>query len=392
VSGASAQTINEIRIDHESTDADEYFELRGTPSSSLTGLTYVVIGDGAGGCGTVEEVVSLAGKSIQADGYFVLGQAVPIGAQNFTYDALDTLTFENTDNLTHLLVTGWSGTLAQDLDTNNDGVLDVTPWTSIVDDVALLRVALPACGAPTVNDEPVYSADTVGPDGSFVPGHVWRCTDSGAWMIGPFNRVGGQDTPGAANTNCAAPPPSILEEERNVCAPLANQSVTVTDSISNATSATLTYSINGGAGVNVNMSSIGSNEWQAVIPGQAVNGTRVSYSVTANNASGSDVGFAQGYFVGFVDIEDVRAVDGTGVTLYRFYGVNLQGNVTAAQGTFSTVNTDFWFQDGTGGIRAFAFGPPVIASPALGDEVEVSGVLNQFNGLLEVESSRSAGR
>ena len=54
---AEAQTfaLSEIRIDQPSTDSDEYFELAGTPGASLSGLTYLVIGDGSGGSGLSEE-------------------------------------------------------------------------------------------------------------------------------------------------------------------------------------------------------------------------------------------------------------------------------------------------------------------------------------------------
>ncbi len=39
--------------------------------------------------------------------------------------------------LTIVLVEGWSGSVGTDLDTNNDGTFDVTPWIRIVDDVAV---------------------------------------------------------------------------------------------------------------------------------------------------------------------------------------------------------------------------------------------------------------
>ena len=60
--------INEIRIDMPSTDNDEYFELAGTPSESLDGLTYLVLGDStAGVSGVIECVLDLTGQSLPAD-------------------------------------------------------------------------------------------------------------------------------------------------------------------------------------------------------------------------------------------------------------------------------------------------------------------------------------
>ncbi len=51
--------ISENRIDHPSTDTDEYFELAGPPGSPLDGLPHLVIGDGAAGSGVIEEVTGL---------------------------------------------------------------------------------------------------------------------------------------------------------------------------------------------------------------------------------------------------------------------------------------------------------------------------------------------
>jgi hypothetical protein len=395
---ASAQfTINELRVDQTGTDTDEYFEIKGTPGASLTGYSYLVIGDGSGTsrCGVIEAVIDLGALSpntIQADGLLAVvkgaaGFVVP-GAQYDVVNVGAPMNFENTDNVTHLIVSGNTGTANQDLDTNDDGILDVTPWTAIIDCVALTNGGTVDCvtaGTP----EHIYCATAIGPDGSFHPGHIYKCPDTANFVIGQFNPVGGVDTPGYANPSCLAPPPTILVEKRNVCAPLGGQSVTVIDTVTAATSATLTYFINGGGPNNVVMSQSGT-QWSGVIPAQ-VNGTTVTYQVTASNGSGSDVGTLRGYFVGTRTIASLRDPDPvTGVETYRFYGVRISGRVTAAQGVFSSVNTDFWVQDATGGIRVFKFGLPS-TSPALGDEVTVAGELDQFNGLLELEDSPNCG-
>jgi hypothetical protein len=190
-------TLNEIRVDQTGTDVDEYVEFAGAPGTALTGLTLVVIGDGGGACGTVENVIPLGAYSIQADGYFAL--RVSSGTPTLTgYDATVAGSFENSDDLTFLLITGSAPAVAADLDTNNDGVLDVTPWTSIVDHVAITEGLTPNC----TTDEYNYSTTDVGPDGSFAPGHIYKC--GSVWVIGPFDPLGGLDTVGAAN-NCATP-------------------------------------------------------------------------------------------------------------------------------------------------------------------------------------------
>ena len=111
-------TINEIRVDQSGSDLDEYFELIGPAGQSLDGLTYIVIGDGSGGSGVIESISDLTGLAIPADGNFLGGEssmtiAVP--------DATLSLGFENSDNVTHMLVSGFTGSSQEDLDTNDDG-------------------------------------------------------------------------------------------------------------------------------------------------------------------------------------------------------------------------------------------------------------------------------
>lgn len=196
---ASAAMINEIRIDQPGTDNQEYFELSGTPGEALDGLFYVIIGDGTGGSGVVEAVIDLNGEAIPADGYFLGAEtswntAQPAGFPGGTVDVTfgTLLNFENTDNVTHLLVSEFTGALANDLDTNDDGVLDSTPWTAIIDSVALTT---------GVAGDLMYSSTIVGPDGAFVPGHIYRLPNhTGNWLIGDFDGAPEfADTPGTPN-------------------------------------------------------------------------------------------------------------------------------------------------------------------------------------------------
>jgi len=216
---SSAATINEIRIDQGGSDNDEYFELAGSPSESLDGLSYIVIGDGGGvgAGGGVETIVSLAGLTIPSDGFFLAVENTFTlgGSPDLTLTGSgtsQTLNFENSDNVTHLLVGGLNpaihtgdgfGTNSTDLDANDDGVIDATgdwdgdtvddgaPWAAILDSVALSE------NVPS--DDLVYSSTVVGPEGTFVPGHVFRFPNgSGDWHIGAFE-LGTDDTPGVAN-------------------------------------------------------------------------------------------------------------------------------------------------------------------------------------------------
>ncbi len=203
--------INEIRIDDAGPDDDEYIELSGNPGESLDGLYYIVIGDGGVNnalCGNLEFVLDLTGFSIQADGLLSIGQLNP-PAPTLTYDTTASLQLENSDNTTHMLVTGLTGNVDDDLDTNDDGVLDITPWSGIVDEVGLDEGTVPNC----TSDEYLYTSTTVGPDGNFVPGHVFRCTSG--WQIGDFT-VGVTDTPGEPNDPICATVSVSLETWGNV--------------------------------------------------------------------------------------------------------------------------------------------------------------------------------
>ena len=113
--------------------------------------------------------------------------------------------------LSLLLVEGFTGALNGDIDTNNDGTVDATPWTSIVDGVAVndggagdLTYAVPSLGV-SYDGQP------------FAPGGASRIpdgtdTDSTAdWVRNDFDLAGipafagtpvvgeAYNTPGAAN-------------------------------------------------------------------------------------------------------------------------------------------------------------------------------------------------
>ena len=213
--------INEIRIDQPGDDFDEYIEFYSeTPDVSLNLLTLIVIGDGApaDGSGVIEDVYSFDGLSFSGN-YFVAAN------NSFTFGTPDTVLggmgiFENGDNLTFLLVSNFSGTAGDDLDTDDDGVLDSTPWGSIIDGVGLLETD----EDPPTTTERSYAAaldlPAVGPDGPFVPGHVFRSPGgSRDWQIGPFTDSDGDpdadppveavsrlDTPGSENASGSGTP------------------------------------------------------------------------------------------------------------------------------------------------------------------------------------------
>jgi hypothetical protein len=182
----------------------------------MQGIFLIVIGDGAAGSGVVEEITDLSSYSIQSDGLFLIAeQTFGTGTLSGTVDLIEDLNLENSDNLTVMLVTGLnpainvgSGFGGSDLDVDDDGVIEATgdydgdtvddgaPWTSIVDCVGLVETV--------GSGDLIYCDTTVGPDGTFVPGHAYLCP--GGWVIGLFDPADptAVDTPDLDN-NCTVP-------------------------------------------------------------------------------------------------------------------------------------------------------------------------------------------
>ncbi|HSJ33550.1 MAG TPA: lamin tail domain-containing protein, partial [Acidimicrobiia bacterium] len=193
--------INEFSASTAGTDV-EYVEVYGPPSTDLSHLTILEIeGDGAGS-GVVDEVI-------------------PVGttdAAGFWLADLPANTLEN-GTITLLLVSDFAGSLGEDLDADNDGVFDTTPWGDIVD-----AVAVNDGGAGDLTyGEPVLVALYDGL--SFAPGGASRIPDGtdtdtvDDWVRNDFDLAGigtnpgtpetgeAYNTPGAPNQAVEGPPP-----------------------------------------------------------------------------------------------------------------------------------------------------------------------------------------
>ncbi len=113
--------VNEFVADHTGGDTEAFVEIfvpGATGPTDVSGLWLLEI-EGGTAFGNIDEAIQLT--TTDANGYLVLD-----------------LDVEN-DTVTYLLVSGFTGAVNDDLDTNDDGVLDVTPWTAIVDSVATVE-------------------------------------------------------------------------------------------------------------------------------------------------------------------------------------------------------------------------------------------------------------
>ncbi len=150
--------INEIVRNHTGADTSEYFEVFGDPNTDYSNLTLIEIeGDGTN-AGNILSSFQIG--TTDADGFYASG---------FLNSA-----FQNGTS-TYVLVSDFTGSVGDDLDVDNDGTLDSTPWASILDSVALSDGDL---------------VDLAYSDIDLTPGF-----GGGSFAVGGFSRaVDGQDT------------------------------------------------------------------------------------------------------------------------------------------------------------------------------------------------------
>jgi hypothetical protein len=138
--------INEIFLNPPGADnGQEFVELRGTTGGieSMAGLTLIGIeGDGTAP-GLIDFALNLGAFSTGTNGLFLWRDSAsvinPAPDSATTINVADFSPDIENGSQTFVLVRDFTGTVAQDLDTNNDGVLDVTPWASVLDAVGLIE-------------------------------------------------------------------------------------------------------------------------------------------------------------------------------------------------------------------------------------------------------------
>jgi plastocyanin len=208
--------LQEIRIDQPDADDDEYFEIRGDQSMDLTGVWYLVIGDGSGDTdGVIECAIDLSAMAIPANGSLLVAEDDDtLGVQANYVLSGNALNFENSDNVTHVLVMNFYGFPGDDLDFDDDGVLDVEPWQDTIDGVNIIETT-DGSGNWT------YLMDGgIGPttDG-YAPSHVYRYTSAcGNFEMGTYDPYdpGSADTPGSENPACPINCPADIDGDGTV--------------------------------------------------------------------------------------------------------------------------------------------------------------------------------
>jgi len=173
---ANAQVINEYVRDHTGTDIDEYVEIFGDPSTDYSTYSVIEIEGEGTGKGLIDEVFAVG--TTDASGIFLISIAPADSLENGTN--------------TLLLVENFTGVEGDDVDTDDDGIIDVTFWSDIADGIAIEDSSNPG-------DDTFYSAVILTPDfdgGIFDVGGASRIpdgfdTDSPSdWVRNDFDGAG----------------------------------------------------------------------------------------------------------------------------------------------------------------------------------------------------------
>jgi predicted extracellular nuclease len=317
VSGPTDPVINEFVANHTGADSNAFVEVLGDASTSYSTFTVLEIeGDASasGVAGRIDAVLPIT--TTDAAGYWT----DPEDMENGT--------------ITILLVENFTGSSGQDLDTNNDGTFDVTPWDRIVDDVATTDGG---------GSDLTYSSIVLGPffDGNaFGAGGASRIPDgtdtdtTADWVRNDFDGFGFPGFPGS---------PAVGEAENTPGA--VNAEITVlTDPVGVCgDSATFIHDIQGSGLVSPDVGNI--REIEGVVVGDFQGSTGLNgFFVQEDDADvDGDVATSEGIFVfdpattAAVAIGDVVRVRGTVAEFFSLTRIDTvqSVNICSAGGTAS---------------------------------------------------------
>ena len=218
-SAMAAVSLSEMLIDAQNlgtagtADQDqEFIEIASDTGGieSLAGLYFIAIEGDAPGTdeGVVDVAIDLSSFSTGSNGLLVLTDGnLSWNPQEEAASSIQAVEFNNDDgsgddiengSMTFAIVSGYTGTPGQDLDTNDDGVLDATPWTSVIDAVGWkeagtgteLTYAVQMGGVEFDSNDITDSIDAyvVGPDGNgYVLGVLDR--DADGLANGPYEII-----------------------------------------------------------------------------------------------------------------------------------------------------------------------------------------------------------
>ena len=144
-SSHAAIILNEIFVNPAGTDnGREFIELRSTTDGveAMSGLTLLVIEGEGTAAGIVDQALSLGAFSTGTNGLFLWRDSAtvlsPTLAAATTLNVADFSPDIENGTQTYVLVDGFSGAIGTDYDADDNGALDSTPWSSVLDAVGYI--------------------------------------------------------------------------------------------------------------------------------------------------------------------------------------------------------------------------------------------------------------
>jgi PEP-CTERM motif-containing protein len=176
--------INEVSLNNEGADnGEEYFELISDTggAESMAGLTLLVIDGDSTSAGVIDKAFDLSSFSTGTNGLFLWRDSATVLAPApdpaTTLNVTDFVPDIENGSATFVLVSGFTGLTGDDLDTDNNGTIDIAlPWASAID-----AVGVKDSGA----SDDIYAALFGGVDFgniSFAADSIIRLSGSGTWI------------------------------------------------------------------------------------------------------------------------------------------------------------------------------------------------------------------
>ncbi len=157
-----ALAFNEIFINAPGADnGQEFIELRGNDGETVDNVTILAVDNDGAAIGTILNAVNISSSiTVGENGLLLVRDSAtvlsPVPHVETRIRVTDFVPDLDDNSITFLLVTGFSGSVGNDLDTNDDGAVDSTPWASLLD---ALYIADPS-GEPSIAD-PLGGVSTV---------------------------------------------------------------------------------------------------------------------------------------------------------------------------------------------------------------------------------------
>jgi predicted extracellular nuclease len=310
-SGPTDPVINEFVANHTGADSDAFVEVLGDPGADYSAFTILEIeGDTSKG---------------------VIDAALPIGTTDGGGYWTDSEDMEN-GTITIMLVEDFTGSVGNDIDTNDDGVIDSAPWGRIVDDVATTDGG---------SSDLTYSSTVLGaffdgnPFGAGGGSRIPNGTDTDTtadWVRNDFHGFGLPGFPGT---------PEVGEAENTPGA--VNAAITVaTDPVGVCNDpATLIHDIQGSGAASADVGSI--REIEGVVTGDFEGGLELNgfFMQEESGDADGDSTTSEGIFVfnngvGSVDSGDTVRVRGSVAEFFGFTEINNVVSVTKCAATGTT--------------------------------------------------------